>query len=166
MGGAVGRLVLPVHRRLGTPREPEDGPVHQAHARAGRAPAGGQAEGGEPRPDPAGRAARLAESGGELHEGRSRSEVGTEVLTTQSGYVDRGGRVALLAATNRRTATRLLWEALASSDGPTEVGHVTAANEWAVDVGMAARLDLHQEGYLALRDMKPPAPYLHNGVFL
>ena len=88
--------------------------------------------------------------------------------STGSGYayVDRGGRVALLAATNRRTATRLLWEALASSDGPTEIGHVTAANEWAVDVGMAARLHLHQEGYLALRDMRPPAPYLHNGVFL
>ena len=88
--------------------------------------------------------------------------------STGSGYayVDRGGRVALLAATNRRTATRLLWEALASSDGSTEVAHVTAANEWAVDVGMAARLDLHQEGYLALRDMRPPAPYLHHGVFL
>ena len=48
----------------------------------------------------------------------------------------------------------------------TEIGHVTAANEWAIDVGLAARLDLHQEGYLALRNMKPPAPYLHNGVFL
>lgn len=88
--------------------------------------------------------------------------------STGSGYayVDRGGRVALLAATNRRTAARLLWEALASSDGPTEVAHVTAANEWAVDVGMAARLDLHQQGFLALRDMRPPAPYLHHGVFL
>jgi len=88
--------------------------------------------------------------------------------STGSGYayVDPSGRVALLAATNRRTATRLLWEALASSEGETEVGHVTTANEWAVDVGMAARLDLNQEGYLALRNMKPPAPYLHNGVFL
>ncbi len=35
-----------------------------------------------------------------------------------------------------------------------------------MDVGLEARLDLHQEGYLALRNMKPPAPYLHNGVFL
>ena len=88
--------------------------------------------------------------------------------STGSGYayVDPSGRVTLLAATNRRTATRLLWEALASTEGETEVGHVTAANEWAVDVGLAARLDLHQEGYLALRNMKPPAPYLHNGVFL
>lgn len=88
--------------------------------------------------------------------------------STGSGYayVEPSGRVALLAATNRRTATRLLWEALGSSTGDTAVPHVTPANEWAVDVGMAARLDLHQEGYLALRDMRPPAPYLHNGVFL
>ena len=44
-----------------------------------------------------------------------------------------------------------------------EVHHVTAANEWALDVGLAARLDVHQSGYLALRDMKPPTPYLHHG---
>jgi hypothetical protein len=88
--------------------------------------------------------------------------------STGSGYayVDRDGQVMLLAATNRRTATRLLWEALASSTGRTLVPHVTAANEWAVDVGLAARLELHQEGYLALRNMRPPAPYLHHGTFL
>jgi GNAT superfamily N-acetyltransferase len=88
--------------------------------------------------------------------------------STGSGYayVESSGRVALLAATNRRTATRLLWESLASTEAETEIGHITAANEWAVDVGLEARLDLHQEGYLALRNMKPPTPYLHNGVFL
>ena len=88
--------------------------------------------------------------------------------STGSGYayVEPSGRVALLAATNRRTATRLLWESLASTEGETEIEHITAANEWAMDVGLEARLDLHQEGYLALRNMKPPAPYLHNGVFL
>jgi hypothetical protein len=31
---------------------------------------------------------------------------------------------------------------------------------------MAARLDLHHHGYLALRHMKPPAPYLPSGHFL
>lgn len=87
--------------------------------------------------------------------------------STGSGYayVDQGN-VALLAATNRRTATRLLWEALASMEGEAQVSHVTAANEWAIDVGLAARLDLHQEGYLALRGMDPPTPYLHNGALL
>lgn len=88
--------------------------------------------------------------------------------TTGSGYayLDADSNVQLLAATNRRTATRLLWEALASMEGEALVAHVTAANEWAIDVGLAARLDLHQEGYLALRGMEPPAPYLHNGALL
>ena len=44
--------------------------------------------------------------------------------------------------------------------------HVTAANQWVLDVGFAARLELHQEGYLGLRGMKPPAPYVHNGALL
>jgi GNAT superfamily N-acetyltransferase len=88
--------------------------------------------------------------------------------TTGSGYayVDERSAVQLLAATNRTTATRLLWAAIA--DGPAEqtVHHVTAANEWAVDVGMAARLELHSEGYLALRGMAAPSPYVHNGALL
>ena len=89
--------------------------------------------------------------------------------TTGSGYAyagPEGGTLALLAATNRRTAARLLWAVLADTTGPTTVHHVTAANEWALDVGMAARLDLHQEGYLGLRGMKPPAPYVHHGALL
>ena len=44
--------------------------------------------------------------------------------------------------------------------------HVTSANQWVLDVGFAARLELHQEGYLGLRGMKPPAPYVHNGALL
>jgi GNAT superfamily N-acetyltransferase len=85
-----------------------------------------------------------------------------------SGYAYHApdGMPALLAATNRRTATRLLWECLAASGDRVRVPHVTAANEWAIDVGLAARLDLVQEGYLALRGMRPPAPYLHHGSLL
>jgi hypothetical protein len=89
---------------------------------------------------------------------------------TGSGYVyvDPFGSPQLLAATNRRTATRLLWEALASSDPlvNVDISHVTPANAWAVDVGMTARMELHTSGYLALRGMKPPAPYLHHGSLL
>ena len=83
-------------------------------------------------------------------------------------YVRPGGSVALLAATNMRTAQRLLWECLARSTPgrPLEVGHVTAEQEWAVDVAMAARLEVHQRGYLALRHMRPPAPYLPSGYHL
>ena len=48
----------------------------------------------------------------------------------------------------------------------SSVDHVTAANEWAVDVGMACRMELWTRGYLGLRGLKPPAPYLHSGHFL
>ena len=89
---------------------------------------------------------------------------------TGSGYVylDAFGSPQLLAATNRRTATALLWEALAASDPLVDasISHVTAANAWAVDVGMAARMELYTAGYLALRGMKPPTPYLHHGSLL
>lgn len=88
--------------------------------------------------------------------------------TTGSGYayLDASGRLMLLAATNRRTASRLLWAVLADGGPEQTVRHITAANEWAIDVAMAARLELHLDGYLALRGMKPPSPYVHNGVLL
>jgi GNAT superfamily N-acetyltransferase len=88
--------------------------------------------------------------------------------TTGSGYayLNERGQLALLAASNRRTATRLLWAALADGPEETTIGHVTGANQWVLDVGLAARLELHQEGYLGLRGMKPPAPYVHNGALL
>jgi GNAT superfamily N-acetyltransferase len=88
--------------------------------------------------------------------------------STGSGYayLNERGQLALLAASNRRTATRLLWAALADGPEQTSIAHVTGANQWVLDVGFAARLDLHQEGYLGLRGMKPPAPYVHNGALL
>lgn len=87
---------------------------------------------------------------------------------TGYAYLDRTGSVQVLAATDRRTAASLLWEALAQSQQGEEVNllHITAANEWAIDVGLAARLDLHQSGYLGLRGMRPPAPYVHHGSLL
>jgi GNAT superfamily N-acetyltransferase len=78
-------------------------------------------------------------------------------------YLDDG--VALLAATDRRTASRLLWEAIAASDDVL-IGHITPENSWAVDIGLAARLELHQEGYQALRNMRPPKPYLPHGALM
>lgn len=88
--------------------------------------------------------------------------------STGSGYayVDGRGRVALLAADNRRTASRLLWAALADATGPVTVPHLTAANQWALDVGIAARLDLGRAGYLGLKRLRPPAPYIHDGALL
>jgi ribosomal protein S18 acetylase RimI-like enzyme len=81
-------------------------------------------------------------------------------------YLDERGRLGLLAASNRRTATRLLWAALAEGPASAAVPHVTAANQWVLDVAFAARLTLHQDGYLGLRGMRPPSPYVHNGALL
>jgi hypothetical protein len=90
--------------------------------------------------------------------------------STGSGYayVEPGGGPYLLAATNRRTACDLLWETLAASspEEPCLISHVSPDNEWAVDIGMTARMELHSTGYLALRGMKPPMPYLPSGHFL
>jgi len=85
--------------------------------------------------------------------------------STGQGYAYLDDGVALLAATDRRTAARLMWEAIASSDDVL-IGHITPENGWAVDVGLAARLELHQEGYQALRHMRPPKPYLPHGALM
>jgi len=90
--------------------------------------------------------------------------------STGSGYayLEDDGGAHLLGATNRRTASDLLWETLAASspDQECSIGHLSAANPWAIDIGLAARMELHTTGYLATRDMRPPAPYLPSGHFL
>jgi GNAT superfamily N-acetyltransferase len=89
---------------------------------------------------------------------------------TGSGYVyvHDSGAPQLLAASNRRTAARLLWEAIATAPtgAPLEIAHVTIANEWAVDIGLEARLSVSTRGYLALRGMRPPTPYLPHSSLL
>ncbi|WP_299057821.1 GNAT family N-acetyltransferase [uncultured Nocardioides sp.] len=84
-------------------------------------------------------------------------------------YLRGSGEPALLAATTVAVARDLAWEALASApagEPGTRIGHLTAANQWAIDVGLAAGLALHQRGYLALRRCRPPTPYLHHGSLL
>lgn len=93
----------------------------------------------------------------------------TDTLTG-SGYcyVDETGSPALLAATSRKLAHRLLWSALARSrpDKPVQINFLPQAQEWAVDVALAAGLPIVNQGYLCLRHMRPPAPYIPNGAFL
>jgi GNAT superfamily N-acetyltransferase len=81
-------------------------------------------------------------------------------------YVDTFARPALLAAADEETGQQLLWETLAATDGETLVNCITTSNHWAIDAGLAARLDLGQVGYLAVRGMPAPAPYLASGHFL
>ena len=87
-----------------------------------------------------------------------------------SGYapVNDSGAPVVLAASSRRAAAALTWEALAASDPdvPVEVRHVSAANDWAVDLAVQARLRIWSRGFLALRHMKDPAPYLPHPTLL
>lgn len=89
------------------------------------------------------------------------------VAADRSGYAyATSDSLFALAARDEQTAIRLLWECLARADGGFEIAHVTTANRWAVDVGMAARLSLRTHGYLGVRGMGPPAPYVHHGALL
>ena len=76
--------------------------------------------------------------------------------------------VELLAATSRRLATRLLTAALLTmpQGRPVRVPGLTAEQEWAVDVGIAAGLTVANAGYVCLRGMRPPNPYLPSPSFL
>jgi hypothetical protein len=92
------------------------------------------------------------------------------VLDRPSGsgyaYLGADGKPAVVCASTRKVATTLLWEAVASADGELTIPHITSANVWAIDVGLAARLSVNTAGYLALRGLKPPTPYLHHGALL
>lgn len=82
-------------------------------------------------------------------------------------YVFRTGGVYLLAATGRRVAQQLVWEAMARSEsGSFTVGGFTAEQDWLIDVAMTARLELHRDSYLALRFVKPPKTYVASPHFL
>ncbi|MGH8775703.1 MAG: GNAT family N-acetyltransferase [Jiangellaceae bacterium] len=84
-------------------------------------------------------------------------------LTTGSGYAfHRDGSPVALAATTREVARRLLWSVLTRSPAGSRVavGGLTAEQDWAVDVGLAAGLGVQVGGFLALRHMRPPMPYL------
>ncbi|MFF2145314.1 GNAT family N-acetyltransferase [Kitasatospora sp. NPDC058190] len=86
-----------------------------------------------------------------------------------SGYCYRdGGTVRLLAATSKRIAARLLREALARvPDGVgARVEYLTAEQEWALDVGLEVGLTPETGGFVGVRGMRPPSPYLPSGAFL
>ncbi|MDK1475521.1 GNAT family N-acetyltransferase [Streptomyces sp. 549] len=83
-------------------------------------------------------------------------------------YLTPDGRVELLAATSRRLATRLLTAALLClpAGARAEVPCLTAEQQWALDVGFAAGLELGPGGYLCLRGMRPPTPYIPSATYL
>ena len=87
--------------------------------------------------------------------------------STGSGYAYMSpGRLQLLAASNRRTAQRLLWAVLADCPGeafvPTSPRRTTGRSTWAWPLGSTCT----RAAILALRGMKPPSPYVHHGALL
>lgn len=73
---------------------------------------------------------------------------------------------ALVAGTDATTATTMLWECLARSDGEFVVSHVTTANRWAIDIALNARLSMKSDGFLCVRGTDAPTSYIHNGALL
>lgn len=83
-------------------------------------------------------------------------------------YFDEAGSPVVVAASDRRTAAAVTWASLASGQpgAAVNIAHITAANQWALDVALAAGLAIGQTGYLALRHHKPPAPYIGHGSLM
>ena len=74
--------------------------------------------------------------------------------------------VTWLAATDEQTARGLLWAALAEAPGPVELDWLTADQQWAIDVALAARLALRPGGVSCRRaTIGPMTPYLPGGAF-
>jgi GNAT superfamily N-acetyltransferase len=85
------------------------------------------------------------------------------------GYaLHRDGSPLLLGARDEATARRLLQACLAATpDGEEVFGYCwTAAQGWALDVALQARLEVRPAGPLFLRGLaRPPGPWLPSGVY-
>jgi GNAT superfamily N-acetyltransferase len=95
-----------------------------------------------------------------------------ELLVAEEGR-DRGfailraAGVASLGATTPALAQRLLWAALAHSEQPAvTVEWLTAEQQWAIDVAVAARLPLRGGSSVCIRSaLGPMTPYLPGGAY-
>ena len=97
-----------------------------------------------------------------------------ELALNQGGSVfrlhDRGFVVAIpgrgvwaLAALDEQTATALLWHGIdhVKADAETEIGFISGAQRWAIDVLLAARLSFQAYGAIAVRGAPGPLmPYI------
>lgn len=83
------------------------------------------------------------------------------------GFVlHREGRPVMLGASDDETAAALLWRALAAqTKDKTELYCLTAGQDWAVKVALAARLTVTGSGPLFVSGMHPPGPWLPSGWF-
>jgi GNAT superfamily N-acetyltransferase len=91
--------------------------------------------------------------------------------STGGGYAYfRGdGEVYLLAATDEDTAISLLWRCAAHAvelGTKVTIEHLNAAQQWAVEVAYAARLQVTPAGPVFWRNGAPPPCYLPSGAYL
>jgi len=99
-------------------------------------------------------------------------EAGAQLLVHDDGgfaLVREEGSPVLLAAERPAAAQDLLWSALAIAPpgGSVHIDFIAAGNDWAVQVALAAGLELSPEGPLFTRgDLGPMAPYLPSGTYL
>jgi predicted N-acetyltransferase YhbS len=90
------------------------------------------------------------------------------LLVADDGFVAfRGAAVSLLGAGTPAAAQALLWAALAEGDGaPVRVDAVTGAQQWAVEVALAAGLQVRPGTALCTRGaVGPLTPYLPSGGY-
>ncbi len=91
------------------------------------------------------------------------------VLEGEGYVVGRDGSPALLAATTEDAARDLLWSCFTAGPrgGTVHVDFITAGNDWAIEVGLAAGLALSPEGPVFVRgELGPLAPFLPSGAYL
>lgn len=78
-----------------------------------------------------------------------------------------GGQVLLLAARDEQAARALLWAALRSAGEGAAAVSWMAAQDWAVEVALGARLTLKLHGAVCVRgQLGPMWPYLPSGPYL
>ncbi len=83
------------------------------------------------------------------------------------GYVlYQAGRLRMLGATDRRAAEQLLWRFLAGSGPKVELHGLTAGQDWAVRLALAARLRVRPAGPLFVSGMPhPPELWIPSGWY-
>ena len=100
------------------------------------------------------------------------SAMGTKLLVVDEpggrgfcAWAPRG--IVCLGATTPEVAQRLLWAGMAEVPGPvTTVDWLTAEQQWAIDIVLAARLPLLAGPSVCVRSSTGPlAPYLPSGAF-
>jgi GNAT superfamily N-acetyltransferase len=94
---------------------------------------------------------------------------GLEIVDHRGGRgfaVHRRNRLSMLGATDDATAALLLWRVLAQTEGKAEVWGMTAGQDWAVKVALAARMKVTGAGPLFVGGReRPPGPWLPSGWY-